>query len=489
MEKHKIEVRLMTDNIEKLMPIKTTPYNHQKKAFAFACDKFGVFDTNLKSKGVALLMEMGTGKTLVSIAIAGCMYQLGKINRVLIVAPLSILGVWQEEFEKFADFSYSLTVLKGTVAKKKEQLSMLPNEDLQVVVVNYESAWRLEKELLTYNADLVIADEAHKLKENRSKQSQGMHHIGDKARYKLLLTGTVITNREMDVFSQYRFLNPQIFGTSFYAFRSRYFDMSGYGNHTPIFRKWMSDEFLHKLHSIAFRVTKAECLDLPSITEEVRSVDLENTAIKLYDGIENESYAELNESEITTANILTKLLRLSQITGGHLTDDDGIVKTVSRTKLDALSDIIDYAIFEDKKVVIMARFVPELDDIQELLEKKKIEYAIVRGGVKDRDNEIHRFQYDDKCRVFVGQIAAAGLGITLTAASTMVFYSLDYNMSNFEQAKARIHRTGQKDRCHYIYLVCRGTIDSKVLYALRKKQNLAKMLVDDYRNGKNPFKN
>lgn len=216
----------MNENIELMMPIKATPYDHQKRAFAFVCDKFGVFDERLKSRGTALLMEMGTGKTIVSIAVAGCMYQYGKVNRVLVVAPLSILGVWEEEFEKFADFPYSLTILKGTSAKKKEQLTKLPDEGLQIVVVNYESAWRLEKELLAYNADLVIADEAHKLKENRTSQSKGMHHIGDKAKYKLLLTGTVITNREMDVFSQYRFLNPQIFGTSFYAFRNQYFDMA-----------------------------------------------------------------------------------------------------------------------------------------------------------------------------------------------------------------------------------------------------------------------
>lgn len=407
---------------------------------------------------------------------------------MLIVAPLSILGVWEEEFEKFADFPYSLTILKGTAKKKGEQLKKLPEKGLQIVVVNYESAWRLEKELLAYGADLVIADEAHKLKENRSKQSQGMQHIGDKARYKLLLTGTVITNREIDVFSQYRFLNPAVFGTSFYAFRNQYFDKGGYGNHTPIFRKWMTDDFLRRLHSIAYRVTKAECLDLPDITEEVRSVELEAAAAKIYDSIESDSYAKMDESEVTTGNILTRLLRLSQISGGHLTDDDGIVNTVSHAKIDALSDIIDSAMAEDKKLVIMARFVPEMDDIQELLEKKKIGYAAVRGGVKDREKEIHRFQYDDKCRVFVGQIAAAGLGITLTAASTMVFYSLDYNMSNFEQAKARIHRAGQKENCHYIYLVCRNTVDRKVLYALQKKIDLAKMLVDDYRKGRNPFK-
>lgn len=186
---------------------------------------------------------------------------------------------------------------------------------------------------------------------------------------------------------------------------------------------------------------------------------------------------------MTTANILTRMLRLSQITGGHLTDDGGVVNAVSSAKLNALSDIIDTAIAEDKKIVVMARFVPELDDIQELLEKKKIGYAVVRGGVKDRDSEIHRFQYDEKCRVFVGQIAAAGLGITLTVASTMIFYSLDYSMSNFEQAKARIHRAGQTEKCHYIYLVCKDTVDRKVLYTLKKKINLAKMLVDDYRKG------
>lgn len=476
-------------NIELMMPIKAIPYNHQKKAFTFVCDKFGVFSNQIKSRGTALWMEMGCGKTVVSIAVAGCMYQHDKVNRVLIVAPLSILSVWQEEFEKFADFPYTLTVLKGTSAKKKKQLEKLSKGlDLQIVVVNYESAWRLEKELLAYNADLVIADEAHKLKEARTLQSKAMHHIGDNALYKMMLTGTVITNRELDVFSQYRFMNPDIFGFSFYAFRNQYFDMGGYGNHTPIFRKWMLQDFLRKMHSVAYRVTKSECLDLPEITEKILTVDLERDAMTLYDSIENESYAKLDDSEVTTSNILSRLLRLSQITGGHLTDNCGMVNTVSKAKLDALSNIIDTTIADNKKLVIMARFVPELNDIQEMLEKKDIGYATVRGGVKDRDNEIRRFQYDDNCRVFVGQIAAAGLGITLTAASTMVFFSLDYSMSNYEQAKARIHRVGQKENCHYIYLVCRGTVDLKVLQALQQKQNLAKMLVDDYRKDQKSFK-
>jgi len=290
------------------------------------------------------------------------------------------------------------------------------------------------------------------------------------------------------VFSQYRFLNKSVFGESFYAFRNRYFDMVGYGNHTPKFKAHMRDEFLDKMHSIAFRVTKDECLDLPDITEEIRMVELESKAMKLYKQLEKESYTELADSEVSAVNVLTKLLRLSQLTGGYLTDDNGNITSVSTAKLNALSDIIDSAMEENKKLVIMARFVKELDAIQGLLNEKGINYASVRGGVKDRGEEVRRFQEEPDCRVFIGQIAAAGMGLTLTAASTMVFYSLDYSMSNFVQAKARIHRVSQTENCHYIYLVAKDTVDNKVINALQNKVDLAKALVDDYRNGINPFK-
>ncbi len=469
------------------MPVKARSYEHQYKAFNFACEKFGLLPSPSHSNGVALLMEMGTGKTLTSIAIAGALYQFGKVNRILITAPLSILGVWEQEFEQFADFPHKVTVLKGSSKEKGEMLKALGKNNLQIVVVNYESAWRIEKELLAFDADLIIADEAHKIKEARTAQSKAMHHFGDKARYKLLLTGTVITNKELDVFSQYRYLNRKVFGDSFYVFRNRYFDMVGYGNHIPRFRNYMLDEFLEKMHSIAYRVTKSECLDLPDITEEVRTVELEDKAMKLYKKLEKESYAELADSEVSIVNVLTKLLRLSQLTGGYVTDDEGNSNFVSSAKKNALSDIFDSAIAEGKKIVVMARFVPELNDIEALLKEKGIGYTTVRGGIKNREEEIRKFQEDPGCRVFVGQIAAAGLGITLTAASTMVFYSLDYSMSNFEQAKARIHRVSQTENCHYIYLVAKSTVDLKVLRALRQKVDLAKTLVDDYRKGINPF--
>ena len=151
------------------MPIKVRPYLHQQAAFDFACRKFGLLPSDSRSRGVALLMEMGCGKTLTSIGIAGILYQFGLVNRVLVVAPLSILGVWDEEFSSMAAFPYSLTVLKGTGEKKRQQIREVSGDGLQVLVVNYESARILEKELLQYDADLIIADEGHKIKENRSK--------------------------------------------------------------------------------------------------------------------------------------------------------------------------------------------------------------------------------------------------------------------------------------------------------------------------------
>jgi len=416
------------------------------------------------------------------------LYNEKLIHRVLIVAPLSILGVWQEEFDKFSDFDYNLAVLTGTSAKKTDILRHLNGGALQVSVINYESAWRLEKELAAWNPDLIIADEGHKIKTHNISASKAMHRLGARAQYRLLLTGTPVTNKAIDVFSQYKFLNPAIFGQSFYAFRNRYFEMVGYGNHTPVLKKSMERELTEKMHSIAYRATKAECLDLPETTDIIRKVELEPQAMLLYKNLVKDSYAELSNGEVTITNVLTKLLRLSQLTGGFLgSDDSTAVEQVSTAKLKVLEDIIDSALEENKKIVIIARFIPEINAICRMLDKKSVRYSHITGSVKNRDEQVAQFQNDPEVPIFVGQIATAGLGITLTAASTMVFYSLDYSMSNFEQTKARIHRAGQRMPCTYIYLTAIGTVDEKVLKALKNKANLAKTLVDDYRAGQNPF--
>ena len=407
---------------------------------------------------------------------------------MLIVAPLSILGVWEEEFQKFAAFPYALAVLSGSSAKKLDTLRHMTGTALQVVVVNYESAWRLEKALTAWHPDLIIADEGHKIKTHNIAASKAMHRMGAKASYRLLLTGTVITNKAIDVFSQYKFLNPAIYGNSFYAFRNRYFDMVGYGNHTPVLKKSMEGELTEKLHSISYRATKAECLDLPETTDVIRQIELEPAALRIYRGLVKESYAELAGGEVTATNILTRLLRLSQLTGGFLGNDEtAAVEQVSAAKLSALEDILDGAVAEGKKLVIIARFIPEIKAICKLLEKRGLGYSCITGEVKNRDEQVARFQNEPEVMAFVGQIATAGLGITLTAASTMVFYSLDYSMSNFEQTKARIHRVGQRMPCTYLYLVARGTVDERCWRHWKARPTLREPLLTITATGEIPL--
>ena len=464
------------------LPIRAAPYEHQRRAAAFALDRLS------RGGGAALLMEMGTGKTLTSIGIVGQLWKERRIVRLLIVAPLSILGVWRDEFDRFAGYDYCLSVLEGTAARKADTIRHMAGKSLQVLVINYESAWRMEKELAEWRPDMIVCDEGHKIKTHNIAASKAMHRLAAKAKYRLLLTGTVITNKPIDVFSQYKFCDPAIYGNSFYQFRNRYFDMVGFGGYTPVMKRSMEGEFTERLHSIAFRATKAECLDLPEFTDIVQRIDLEPQAMRVYRQLVRDSYAELAEGSVTVTNVLSQLLRLSQLTGGYVGNDDaGGVTQVSTAKLDALADLVDGAVADGRKIVVIARFVPEIHAIGKMLEKKKIRYAQISGEIRDRDAQIAAFQNDPDVPVFIGQIATAGLGITLTAASLMVFYSLDYSMSNYEQTRARIHRVGQKNECTYIHLVARGTVDEKVLKALHDKANLAKSLVDDYRAGMNPF--
>ena len=435
-----------------------------------------------KSKSVAILAEMGTGKTLISIGIAGELYLKGKINKALIVAPLSITKVWEEEFEKFADFEYQLKVLEGSTEKKRIELNELFGTKLQVAVVNYESCWRMEQDIAKWKPDMIICDESSKIKNHQAKQSKALHRLGKISKHNIILTGTPVTNNPLDFYSQYKFLDESIFGTSYFAFRARYAVMGGYGQHQVVGYKNLQ-ELTEKAHSIAFRITKKEALDLPEQVDVIRKIELEPNAQSTYNQVQRDSYAELEHGEIMTTNVLTKLLRLSQITGGFVKDEfNGFVEQVSEAKLNALQEIVEECMDANKKLVVFARFIPEIDAIEKMLKRYGIKYALIRGDVKDRAGEVDKFQNDEDCKVFIGQLQTTGMGLTLTAADTAVFYSLSYNYADYEQAKARIHRIGQKNNCTYIHLIADKTIDEKVLDALKSKKNIAELVVDNWKS-------
>ena len=433
------------------------------------------------SKGCAFLMDMGTGKTITTIAVAGTLFENGSISRMLVVSPKSIVTVWEQEFEKFAAYLYTAAVLDGDSGKKADTIRHMNGSGLQVVIVNYESCWRLESEIVRWEPELIVCDESSKIKNPQAKCSKALHRLGRLSRFNLILTGTPITNSPLDFFSQYKFLDESIFGGSFYSFRGKYAILGGFQNHQIVGYKHLN-ELVEKAHSIAYRIRIDEAVELPEFVEEIRPVKLERKAQQIYDGIDKDSFAELMGGEVLARNVLTRLLRLSQVTGGFIRDDTNeIVEAVSRAKLEALEDILDSCMDEDKKLVVFARFIPEIDAISAMLRKKGIGYALIKGDVTDRAEQVERFQTDPDTRVFIGQLQTTGMGLTLTAASVCVYYSLDFSFANYEQSRARIRRIGQTKRGIYIHLVCKDTIDETVMAALKKKANVASLLVDDYK--------
>lgn len=466
-------------------------YKHQIRAYNIALALLGRlpgYETD-RGGGAALYLDMGLGKSLVGIAVAGRLYQDGLIKRVLVVAPSSVCPVWAAECRRFAGYGYRLELLLGTRDKRLTALKRLmrPGKQLQIAVINYESTWRLGDELRGYDADMVICDESQRIKSHRAAQSKALHKLGDQARYRMVLTGTPMQQDVRDIWSQYRFLAPDIFGSNYYTFQNRYCIFGGYGNHQYLGARHL-DELTRRMHSVALRARKEDCLDLPEKTFEERPVLLEDDAAKLYERIRKESYAELASGETVTPNIvLTKLLRLQQIVGGFLTDDDGTTHPVSTAKLDAAAEIIEtLCVDEGRKLVIFCRYTAEYKALMERAAKvlgEKLHVVGIRGGVatERRGELVAQFQSDPDTRVFVGNLDACAEGLTLTAADTMLYYSVGWNLGKYLQSQDRIHRIGQQNRCTYIHLIAPGTVDEKIMGALARKEDLARTVVDNWR--------
>lgn len=476
-----------------------TPYKHQEAAFAFALQEYA------HGSGYALLMEMGTGKSLTAVAIAGQLFREGKIRRVLVVAPLAVVPVWPAELADFAGFPYHVETLEGDKKKRLKAIQRLredTSDALQIAVINYESSWRLKAELAAWDPQMIICDESQRIKEPTSAQSKGMHELAEGARYRLILTGTPVTNSPLDFFSQYKFLDPRIFGPSWYAFKAKY-AVEGQGiNHATgktynqVVGYRNLAELTEKAHAIAYRVTKKQALDLPEEIDQKLYCELEPAARKAYDQLRRDAIAQIEGlPAVTASHIIVRLLRLSQICGGYIkTDVDGyeddpkagkLVK-ISSAKQKLFEETLDEILEEPgKKVVVFARFTAEVREVCEHCRTKygPDAFRLIDGSIPaaERGPAVEAFQKDPRVRVFIAQIQTAGLGITLTAADTAIFYSYDYSYANYEQAKARIHRIGQRRPVNYIHLVTRGTVDEEVLAALQHKRDVAAICVDRWR--------
>ncbi len=446
---------------------------------------------------------MGCGKSLTAVAVAGRLYLDKRIRRVLIVAPLAVCPVWPREFADYAGFPFTVQPLTASGAKKKiAQLAQLSESSgLQVAVINYESVWRLQEQMEAWKPELVIADESQRLKDPQSRQSKAMAALGKQAKYRLILTGTPVSNSPLDFFGQYQFLDPQIFGNSWYSFRARYAVTGSEVNHstgktyTKVLGYRNLPELVEKAHSVAYRITKKQALDLPEQLDQKLYCQLEPEALSAYRQLQRNAIAELEGLPAVTAqHVITRLLRLSQICGGYIRpdidgyEDDpaaGQLTRISRAKQKLFADTAADILEQGKKLVIFARFTAELRDIEDTLRSLigPDGVRLIDGSVPGpaRGQAVEDFQKKPEVRAFIAQIQTAGLGITLTAADTAIYYSLDYSYANYEQSRARIHRIGQKNTCTYLHLLVEGSVDEDIMTALQFKGNVADIVVNRWR--------
>ena len=418
----------------------------------------------------ALFMEQGTGKTLPALCRILDLLRSGSIEEALVVAPKSALGAWERDIELFDDLDRD--ILRGGIT-----------------LINYDKVWRGGDKSPYYKKfGCIVLDEAHNIKNRSSQRSKFLLKLACMVEYRYLLTGTPIGNGQLEnIYSLYCFLDPylergrvcsRIFGGSYQKFQDRYCILNMY--HKPSSYIHVK-ELQEIINAHSYRVKKADCLDLPEkLPDEVVKVDLIEK--RLYKKLATES--AILEYEILAENPLSRLVKLRQLSSGYLTYKEGRedkLLDLKTEKLAALEEILD-GYPDDKKVVIFAEFKVSIAKISELLRKKKIRFVVLDGDQKDK-TIWRKFQADDRIRVIVCQYKTANAGIDLFASDTIIYYEPTLSSNVLEQSRDRIHRTGQKEKCSYIHLLTRGTVEVDIYRALAGYSDFSEALFTRYMEG------
>lgn len=444
---------------------KTKPFKHQVNALR----RFWHEDH------MGLLWEPGTGKTKCVIDWTCMLHAADRASRVMVVCPLSVTGVWEDEYALHAPIPYVLHTLDKSDSEVDWRSTTTA---LRVLVVNYDLAWRREEIIGYFNPDVVVADESHRIKKPSARRSRYLRRF-NKAPYRAILTGTPAPKSYLDIYSQWVFLNPERFGTRVNDFKDEYIRYGGFRNFQ--IQGYRNIEQLKAgIDADAMTLKKEDCLDLPPRTYSRVPVMLEDGAWEAYKTMANELYLELMNGEVSDAkNVGVKIMRLHQITGGWINSDEGNVHQISTAKIDATRDLLEDLFDADERVVIFARFRAEVGAIADLGARFKVPTYVLSGATRrtDRDDFRRDFQAKAGPSLFVSQIQTGSLGITLHSSHEVIFYSVTYALDDYIQACDRVHRSGQQYKVTYRHLVARGTVDLDLYANLKAKKQMMDMVM------------
>ena len=459
---------------------KTKPYAHQLTALEKSWNK----------ENFAYFMEMGTGKTKVLIDNLAMLYDKGKIDGALIIAPKGVVKTWYEQelpthLPNHIDNTTVLWQSNITKSQQEKLDSILENEMLLHVLVMNVEALSTEKgvnfarKFINSHKTLMAIDESTTIKTPTARRTKNIILLGKQAKYKRIMTGSPITKNPLDLYTQCEFLDPWLLDfTSYYAFRNRYAEMKTMhlrGRSIQVVSEFKNlGELSETVKNFSYRVLKEDCLDLPPKNFIKRHITLTPAQKKIYEQMKKAAMAVLNGKVTTTMTVLTQLMRLHQITCGHFTADDGSVQEVESNRLNELMSILEET---EGKAIIWANYQRDVAQIIEHIEKKYGKGSIVDyyglTPQEDRQDNIRKFQNNSNCRFLIGTPQTGGYGITLTQANTVIYYSNGYDLEKRLQSEDRAHRIGQKKTVTYVDLICEDTVDEKIVKALRDKINIA----------------
>jgi len=465
---------------------KTKPYKHQLTAL----------EKSWNRETFAYFMEMGTGKTKVLIDNLAMLYDKGKIDSALIIAPKGVIKTWYEQEipTHLPDHIENVAVLwQSNINKKqKEKLESLFEIEtaLHILVMNVE-AFSTQKgtdfayKFLSSHKTLMAIDESTTIKNPKAQRTKNILKLSTVAKYRRIMTGSPVTKNPLDLFAQCYFLDPfHLDHESFYSFRMRYAIMKTLhvrGRSIQVVDKFKNlGELSDQLKRFSYRVLKEDCLDLPEKNWTKRHISLTSDQRKVYDQMKQTALAYLNGKVTSTMTVLTQLMRLHQITCGHFTADDGTTQNLPNKRLNELIDVLDEI---EGKAIIWANYQHDITSIIKEVVKVHGPGSIVDyyglTPQDERQKNRNAFQNDPKVRFLVGTPQTGGYGLTLTAANTVIYFSNGYDLEKRLQSEDRAHRIGQKKNVTYVDIIAEDTVDEKIVKALRDKINIASQVLGE----------
>jgi len=459
---------------------KTKPYKHQMTALEKSWHK----------ETYAYFMEMGTGKTKVLIDNMAMLYDKGKIDGALIIAPKGVVKTWYEQEipTHLPDHIENVTVLwqPNITKKQQEKLETLFEIEtaLHILVMNVEAfstekGMKFASKFLNSHKVLMAIDESTTIKTPTAKRTKNIIKLGNYSKYRRIMTGSPVTKNPLDLYTQCEFLDPYLLNhSSYYAFRNRYAQMKTMhvrGRSIQVVHAFQNlAELSEKLQGFSYRVLKEDCLDLPPKNWTKRHITLSAEQKKVYDQMKKEALATLNGKVTSTMTVITQLMRLQQITCGHFVADDGSTQEIKNNRIIELMEVLAET---EGKAIIWGHWQKDIQNIVGEIEKIYGPGSVVSyyglTPQDERQDNIRRFQSDPECRFMVGTPSTGGYGITLTAANTVIYYSNGYDLEKRLQSEDRAHRIGQKKNVTYIDIIAEDTVDDKIVKSLRKKINIA----------------